>query len=63
VATQGRSFLPASVMVPPLLWLASDESNGHNGERFVASLWDESLPPAERVAAARQAGIDLPRIM
>jgi 3-oxoacyl-[acyl-carrier protein] reductase len=50
-------------MVPPRLWLASDESNGHNGERFVASLWDESLPPAERIAAARQAGVDLPRIM
>ena len=42
VATPGRTFQPASVMVPPLSWLASDESNGHNGERFVASRWDES---------------------
>jgi NAD(P)-dependent dehydrogenase (short-subunit alcohol dehydrogenase family) len=63
VATPGRSFLPASVMVPPLLWLASDQSNGHNGERFIASLWDDSLPLAQRIEAARQAGVDLPRIM
>ena len=53
VPTPGRTFQPASVMVPPILWLASDESNAHTGERFVASRWDESLPLAERIAAAR----------
>jgi 3-oxoacyl-[acyl-carrier protein] reductase len=63
VATQDRNFLPASVMVPPLLWLASDESNGRNGERFVASLWDDSRPLAARIEAARQSGVDSPRIM
>ena len=63
VATQGRTFLPASVMVPPLLWLASDESNAHSGERFVASKWDESLPLAWRIEAARESGAEAPRIM
>jgi len=63
VATQGRTFLPASVMVPPLLWLVSDESNSHNGERFVASLWDDSLPIKARIERARQSGIDAPQIM
>ena len=63
VATQGRSFQPASVMVPPLLWLASDESNAHTGERFVASRWDESLPLAKRIEAARDSGAEGPRIM
>jgi NAD(P)-dependent dehydrogenase (short-subunit alcohol dehydrogenase family) len=63
VPTQGRTFQPASVMVPPLLWLASDESNAHNGERFVASRWNESLPLPERIAAARESGADAPRIM
>jgi 3-oxoacyl-[acyl-carrier protein] reductase len=63
VATPGRAFQPATVMVPPILWLASDESNGNTGERFVASRWDESLPLAERIAKARDEGIDAPRIM
>jgi len=63
VATPGRDFLPASVMVPPLLWLVSDESNSHSGERFVASLWDESLPLEARIERARQCGADEPRIM
>src|SRR5215467_2463939 len=63
VATPGRNFLPASVMVPPLLWLVSDQSNAHSGERFVASLWDESLPLKARIERARQCGADEPRIM
>ena len=57
VATPGRRFQPASVMVPPLLWLASDESNAHNGERFVASRWDERLPLAQRIETARDGGV------
>jgi 3-oxoacyl-[acyl-carrier protein] reductase len=61
--TPGRTFQPASVMVPPILWLASDESNAHTGERFVASGWDESLPLAERIEAARDRGVDVPQIM
>lgn len=30
-------------MVAPVIWLCSDESNGVNGRRFIAQLWDESL--------------------
>jgi NAD(P)-dependent dehydrogenase (short-subunit alcohol dehydrogenase family) len=63
VPTPGRIFQPATVVVPPLLWLASDQSNAHNGERFVASRWDERLSLAERIAAARDDGVDAPRIM
>jgi 3-oxoacyl-[acyl-carrier protein] reductase len=63
IATQGRDFVPASIMVPPLLWLASDESKAHNGERFNASLWDESLPLPARIERARQGGAELPHIM
>ena len=64
VPTPGRTFQPASVMVPPILWLASDQSNAHTGERFVASRWDESLPlrGADR-SGARRTAIDAPRIM
>ena len=61
--TPGRTFQPATVMAAPILWLASDLSNGHTGERFVAGLWDEKLPLAERIIAARQSGAKEPQIM
>jgi len=63
VATAGKAFLPADVMNAPLLWLASRLSDGHNGERFVANLWDERLPLVERIEKARQSGVETPAIM
>jgi NAD(P)-dependent dehydrogenase (short-subunit alcohol dehydrogenase family) len=49
-----RSKLVApEVMVPPLLWLCSNESDGANGQRFIGARWDKNLPPAE---AAKEAG-------
>jgi len=63
IATQGRKFVPASVMVPPLLWLVSDESNSHSGESFVANLWDDGFPLKTRIEKARQSGTTLPHTM
>lgn len=40
-------------MVPPAVWLSSPESDGVTGRRFVAALWDASLPVPQ---AAEQAG-------
>jgi hypothetical protein len=40
-------------MVPPLLWLLSDEAWAVNGKRFIAADWDTALPPAQ---AAEKAG-------
>lgn len=34
-------------MAPPAVWLSSNDSNGVTGRRFVAALWDPSLPDAE----------------
>jgi NAD(P)-dependent dehydrogenase (short-subunit alcohol dehydrogenase family) len=49
-----RSRLIApEVMVAPLVWLCSNESDGTNGRRFIGALWDKTLPPAE---AAEKAG-------
>jgi NAD(P)-dependent dehydrogenase (short-subunit alcohol dehydrogenase family) len=49
-----RSKLIApDVMVTPLTWLCSNASDGINGQRFIATRWDKTLPPAE---AAKQAG-------
>ena len=41
------------VMVAPLLWLCSNESDGVTGQRFIGARWDKTLPPAE---AAKEAG-------
>lgn len=59
VAREGgreRPFLPIAIMRAPVLWLASDLSSAHSGERFVAQLWNEDLPLLERIIAAREAG-------
>jgi len=56
-------FLPVSIMRAPTLWLASDQSNGHTAQRFLARLWDEKLPLPERITSAREDGIDKPMLM
>ena len=40
------------VMQAPVVWLASEASNGINGRRFIAFNWDESLPLEERIEKA-----------
>jgi NAD(P)-dependent dehydrogenase (short-subunit alcohol dehydrogenase family) len=51
-ARDRTGLLDAKVMQAPALWLASEDSNGFNGRRIMANLWDESLPLKERVAKA-----------
>lgn len=46
-------LIQPEVMVIPLIWLASNASDGVNGQRFIATRWDNSLAPAE---AAKKAG-------
>ena len=60
---EGFRYYPISMMRAPARWLSSDLSNGHTAERYIARLWDESLPLPERIAAARESGIELPQIM
>ena len=43
----GKPLLPMDIMNPPLIWLASDLSDGATGNRYVAKFWDASLPPDE----------------
>jgi 3-oxoacyl-[acyl-carrier protein] reductase len=47
-------LLPASVMVPGLLWLCSNDSNGRSGRRYNARLWDRGLPAAQAAALASE---------
>lgn len=48
-----RALLDPAIVVPPLLWLASEASDGISGARFVGSAWDPALPPSEAAARAR----------
>ena len=50
--TRGASLgnlLQPDVMRSPVVWLASNESDGFNGRRIIARRWDESLPIEQRL--------------
>ena len=47
------TLVQPEVMVAPLLWLASEDSDGVTDCRFVGNDWDPALPPAEAADAAR----------
>ena len=46
------ALMKPEVMQAPAVWLASDESAGTNGMRFIAYHWDESLPIEQRLEKA-----------
>lgn len=49
----GRPFtMQPDVMQAPVVWLASNESDGFNGRRIVAQHWAESLPIEQRLERA-----------
>ncbi|WP_428483327.1 SDR family NAD(P)-dependent oxidoreductase [Rhodopila sp.] len=45
-------MLRPEIMVPPLLWLISDEAAKISGRRFIAADWDTSLPSAQAAEGA-----------
>ena len=49
-----KGLLHPAVMVPPLLWLASERSDGITGQRFVASRWRAEMAEEEAIKAARE---------
>ncbi len=57
------NLLPADIMRRGIGWLCSDASNGVTGARFIARMWDESLPPDEAARGARDDHGDMPRIL
>jgi 3-oxoacyl-[acyl-carrier protein] reductase len=52
------TLLDPMIMVPPLLWVASPDSDGMSGRRFVATRWRTDLAGREaaETAAADPAG-------
>jgi NAD(P)-dependent dehydrogenase (short-subunit alcohol dehydrogenase family) len=50
-------LLDPAIMAAPIVWLASERSDGVTGRRFVAARWRADLPEAEAAeAAAEEAG-------
>ncbi len=47
------ALVQPTVMVAPLLWLASEGSDGVTDCRFVAGKWDSALPASQAAEAAR----------
>jgi hypothetical protein len=41
------TLLDPAIMVPPLLWIASIQSDGVTGRRFVATNWRADDPQGE----------------
>lgn len=51
---EGQVLLPVDIMDPLAVWLASDQSDGTNGCRFVGKLWNPDLAPTEAANGARE---------
>jgi NAD(P)-dependent dehydrogenase (short-subunit alcohol dehydrogenase family) len=47
-----ENMINPEVMQAPVVWLASDASDGINGQRFIGYHWDEDLPLEERLEKA-----------
>jgi NAD(P)-dependent dehydrogenase (short-subunit alcohol dehydrogenase family) len=60
---QTKGLLPPTIMGPPLLWLASDASNGVTGRRFLARDWSDSTEFAEASKHSEADRIDVPHII
>ncbi len=46
------ALIKPQVMEAPVVWLASEASNGVHGRRFIAYHWDEGLPIEQRLGKA-----------
>ena len=47
-----EELVQPGAMQAPICWLCSTDADDINNMRFIAALWDETLPPQERIAAA-----------
>ena len=52
IAVNRDNMIQPEVMKKPVVWLASEASDGINGQRFIGYCWDEDLPLEERLEKA-----------
>lgn len=57
------NLLSPAIMRAPALWLSADDSSGHTGERYIARLWDDTLPADQAAQLARSPAVEKPAIM
>jgi 3-oxoacyl-[acyl-carrier protein] reductase len=50
----GRQMLPVDIMNQAIVWLASEQSDGSSGGRYVGKLWDTTLAPDQAAAGASE---------
>lgn len=63
VGTRGDKILPGDVIVPPAVWLCTDETNGLTGRRIIAKFWEHDATAATAFEACLQPQHDHPEIM
>lgn len=63
VGTRGDKILPGDVIVPPAVWLCTDETNGLTGRRIIAKFWEHEAEPAKAFEGCLQPKHDHPEIM
>ncbi|MEM8590543.1 MAG: SDR family oxidoreductase [Pseudomonadota bacterium] len=56
-------LLPAAIMRRGIVWLCSDQSDGHTGNRYIARHWNPDLPPARAAEDARSEPAAKPAIL
>jgi 3-oxoacyl-[acyl-carrier protein] reductase len=59
-AQTGKKYLSPEVIVPSAIWLASEQSDGITGCRYIGSRWQDGLAPDVAAEAAREPAIFLP---
>jgi 3-oxoacyl-[acyl-carrier protein] reductase len=57
------NLLPAGIMRRAILWHCGPGSDGQTGGRYIARLWDDSLPEAAAAEGARCRSVEKPEIM
>ena len=55
VVSDISKLMSPDIMVPPVLWLCSEQSNGVTGVRYIGKDWDPTLPDAEAASRASAA--------
>ena len=63
VGTRGDRILPGDVIVPPAVWLCTDETNGLTGRRIIAKFWDHDADAATAFEKCLQPQHEHPEIM
>jgi 3-oxoacyl-[acyl-carrier protein] reductase len=57
IRAASREILEPDVIVPPVLWLASDHAAHVTGRRYVGKEWDETLPMSEAAERACEVAV------